>query len=155
MTPDPIRWSRLFPELRAFDGPDARRAAWQNAQWTCVGSDRADLKCLAIMGIVGVVCLPAHWLLEHLLSQRPGTMSVSAAIASASYFATVVAAGVTSYQIRIRRPVRRHLRRLLIARGSPLCAFCGYQLRGQREPRCPECGREFDPRLITEPPPAE
>ena len=42
MTPDPIRWARLFPELRTFDGPDARRAAWQNAQWSCVGSDRAD-----------------------------------------------------------------------------------------------------------------
>jgi len=25
------------------------------------------------------------------------------------------------------------------------CLDCGYALRGQTEPRCPECGREFDP----------
>ena len=28
--------------------------------------------------------------------------------------------------------------------GRPKCAKCGYDLRGQRETRCPECGTEFD-----------
>lgn len=25
------------------------------------------------------------------------------------------------------------------------CLGCGYELVGQEDPRCPECGREFDP----------
>ena len=29
--------------------------------------------------------------------------------------------------------------------GTPRCLTCGYQLAGLAEPRCPECGRPFDP----------
>ncbi|GMU82898.1 MAG: hypothetical protein AMXMBFR47_27690 [Planctomycetota bacterium] len=36
---------------------------------------------------------------------------------------------------------RRRLREQLVASGVPLCLECGYDLRGQLEPRCPECGR--------------
>ena len=32
------------------------------------------------------------------------------------------------------------------------CATCGYDLRGQVEPRCPECGTAFDPGAIPVPP---
>src|SRR5438045_4421546 len=34
-----------------------------------------------------------------------------------------------------------------VSRGHPigLCLTCGYALRGLPTPRCPECGREFDP----------
>ena len=28
------------------------------------------------------------------------------------------------------------------------CIYCGYDLRGLSKPRCPECGREFDKRLL-------
>lgn len=28
------------------------------------------------------------------------------------------------------------------------CVYCGYDLRGLSKPRCPECGREFDKRLL-------
>lgn len=30
----------------------------------------------------------------------------------------------------------------------PTCLNCGYVLRGLVEPRCPECGKEFDPRYV-------
>ena len=30
------------------------------------------------------------------------------------------------------------------SRGRPHCLKCGYDLRGQTVPRCPECGAEFD-----------
>jgi hypothetical protein len=39
------------------------------------------------------------------------------------------------------------LRKRIIRLGIPLCRHCGYDLRGQIEPRCPECGRQFDARL--------
>lgn len=47
--------------------------------------------------------------------------------------------------------VRRALRRELVARGIAVCLRCGYDCRGQREPRCPECGTRFDPKLLTPP----
>jgi len=34
---------------------------------------------------------------------------------------------------------------ILIDRLAFRCTRCGYDLRGLREPRCPECGTEFDP----------
>ena len=47
-----------------------------------------------------------------------------------------------------RRPLRQHLRRWLVDRGVPICLGCGYDLSGQIEPRCPECGESCDPGLI-------
>lgn len=40
---------------------------------------------------------------------------------------------------------RRHWWPLPDADLRPACATCGYCLRGLPEPRCPECGAEFDP----------
>lgn len=46
---------------------------------------------------------------------------------------------------RIRRCMRQYLQEMHI----PICLGCGYDLRGQTEARCPECGREFDAELLT------
>lgn len=46
--------------------------------------------------------------------------------------------GVVHYAIRRRRAAWRCRRRTK-------CASCGYELRGLSEPRCPECGKSFDP----------
>jgi hypothetical protein len=48
----------------------------------------------------------------------------------------------------IRTPLRHHLREELVTRGVVICLDCGYDLRGQIEPRCPECGKPFDKRLL-------
>jgi hypothetical protein len=47
-----------------------------------------------------------------------------------------------------RADARHRLREGLVALGVPICLHCGYDLRGQIEPRCPECGRTFDPALL-------
>ena len=47
-----------------------------------------------------------------------------------------------------RHRCQRFLRQQLIASGIPICLKCGYDLRGQIEPRCPECGTLFDVQLI-------
>ena len=43
---------------------------------------------------------------------------------------------------------RRSLREQLVERGVPICLACGYDLRGQLEPRCPECGTPCAPSLL-------
>lgn len=46
---------------------------------------------------------------------------------------------------RLRRETRAYVNRT--KRGA-LCESCGHDLRGQTEPRCPECGDAFDPSLL-------
>ncbi len=57
-----------------------------------------------------------------------------------------VAAIVVAMLFRQRRA--REYRILLREQGIVLCLDCGYDLRGQTVPRCPECGRPFDPALL-------
>jgi len=45
--------------------------------------------------------------------------------------------------VRYREWMRVFLRQYLNDHGIPVCQGCGYDLRGQVHPRCPECGREF------------
>jgi hypothetical protein len=47
-----------------------------------------------------------------------------------------------------RVPVQRSLREQLVERGVPLCLTCGYDLRGQIDPRCPECGTPCEPSIL-------
>lgn len=46
-------------------------------------------------------------------------------------------------QVKRARPIRKRAAR---------CLRCGYDLRGQTTPRCPECGLEFDPEQLETPP---
>lgn len=47
-----------------------------------------------------------------------------------------------------RRSRRAFIRQKLTELGTPVCQKCGYALRGQTEPRCPECGEPFDAALL-------
>lgn len=49
-----------------------------------------------------------------------------------------------------RREVIRIMRKFLQEQGVAICLLCGYDLRGQMTPRCPECGTAFDEQLIDE-----
>ncbi len=52
------------------------------------------------------------------------------------------------FNFGLRKPFQRTLREALQRKGVPICLKCGYDLRGQTEPRCPECGTPFDAELI-------
>ncbi len=43
-----------------------------------------------------------------------------------------------------KRAITWALRERLIAEGTVVCRGCGYDLRGQVEPRCPECAKPFE-----------
>ncbi len=47
-----------------------------------------------------------------------------------------------------RRRCRRFLREQLVAQGIAVCVACGYDVRAQTTPRCPECGSDFDASMI-------
>ena len=47
-----------------------------------------------------------------------------------------------------RHQCRRYLRQQLAANGIPICIKCGYDLQGQVEPRCSECGTPFHRELL-------
>lgn len=71
-----------------------------------------------------------------------------------TWLRTGLAGGLTGAGIVVglefvwRRPKRLFLRRELIRLGVPVCLHCAYPLRGLDTPRCPECGRSFDPALL-------
>jgi hypothetical protein len=56
--------------------------------------------------------------------------------------------GATATVFLLYRPYVKFLREYLQAQGVPVCLKCGYDLRGQVEARCPECGTAFDARLL-------
>lgn len=47
------------------------------------------------------------------------------------------------WQFVLRSAIEQEIRVEMVARGIPVCMGCGYDLRGQVEQRCPECGRPF------------
>jgi hypothetical protein len=68
---------------------------------------------------------------------------------------TIVAVTFASLTTHVlfRKRRAREFRKLLRAQGIPICIHCGYDLRGQTDPRCPECGRAFDAALLAQAPP--
>ena len=127
----------LLPELALFPSGKAGRAAWRQAY-------RAAYKNWAIYLWIALVCLFFVYFFPVLCSLIPGPESlrvglIGAAVGAAFYFGLVVFC---------KRPIQRSLRKQLIELGIPVCTECGYELRGQVEPRCPECGVEFDKTLL-------
>lgn len=49
----------------------------------------------------------------------------------------------------LMRAVWMHLISELVPQHAYACLGCGYDLRGQTQPRCPECGKEFDENLLS------
>lgn len=91
------------------------------------------------LSIVAVKRVLASWGL-------PGEGWVGGVIAGVYPLAVVIGS-----QYLVREPLIRYLREQLVAKGVPICIDCGYDLRGQVDPRCPECGAAFDPKLIKRP----
>lgn len=62
------------------------------------------------------------------------------AFSYALYFGLPIAAVVSFFVWREMRATDRRR-----ARQERVCTNCGYDLRGQQEWRCPECGESFEP----------
>lgn len=127
-------WLWMFPELRRAES-ERERVALRSA---AIRSREYTLAALALCGgflVVEIVLLGwcKLWAVSH-----PFFVSLVVIMPSG----LIVSLGPL---LIVRSRARRRLRRELYARGIPICVACGYDLRGQTESRCPECGAQFTP----------
>jgi hypothetical protein len=90
-----------------------------------------------VIGLAHVALCTFIFLLIVLLDWGPPQAHRPVLLMSAIYTAGSVPASVWAWF----EPLRQ--------RSPWFCVQCGYFLRGLIEPRCPECGTPFDPRLLT------
>ena len=135
---DPIsKW--LFPELKRFDTHVERWRAGEAAH----NENRFRFVGAVILTLLVYVALSllVFWGTE-IVRRVPDRSSVATAVCLAFPFVGGVFLGLAPLAL-VRRSIRRSLRRHLTKAGMPTCVSCGYDLRGQIEPRCPECGSPF------------
>lgn len=136
----------LYPELLYFP-PEQREAALRN-------STRKNPWDWFICILLQLTCV-ALWLLGHVfIGEALGGYPQAA---GQTLWLMLFFAVLWFLDREIdTKPVRASLRKRLLELGIPLCPTCGYDLRGQTEPRCPECGKAFAESLMKcEEPPSE
>lgn len=125
---------RLFPELNRFDSAAQAREAWNSAL-------SREVKVYAFAVGVGV----ALWIIVMALYFEPLSRRLGLGSTWLSYSPPVIVLLIFAIVVWLRRQrIRRTLRERLAQSGVPVCIVCGYDLRGQTVPRCPECGRPFE-----------
>ena len=133
--PSVVLWHRLLyatilPELVLLGSHRDRNRALRAAQRSVSGWFGWD-------DLLFAVALTGPWIL---LGRGPWVGSHSLLPFLAVFlFAPAIVATALFYGL-FRNRLRRSLRRQLAEGGHAICASCGYDLRGQTEPRCPECG---------------
>lgn len=136
--PSPWRW--LYPELERFaDANEAERLleGYHVFRTRHVVGIIIAVLLVSAVGVLGItIPFEHHRGIPFWSMAAPGVIIETAGVVAALEW------------IRFRRS-RRYLREQLQVRGVPICIACGYDLRGLTEPRCPECGTAFDPRLLT------
>jgi hypothetical protein len=126
---------RVLPELHRFQSDEERKVAMRQANSMVWGSPRPWL-WLFLLVITAVGLIFARWQLEE---EYPVVEWIC--LAATSFFAG-------TWIWFCRSELRHLLREQLVDKGVAICLRCGYDLRGQVDPRCPECGTPFDERLL-------
>ena len=130
-----LLYTLFFAELALFDCYKARTQAFARARSSFHGG--------AWFVLLVLVILLGFW---KLIGSRVPSSSLLLYM-TIFFFTPMLIASVIFYWI-FRSRLRRSLRQQLVERGYALCIKCGYDLRGQTDPRCPECGKEFDEKLL-------
>ncbi|MBU0641038.1 MAG: hypothetical protein KKB50_19415 [Planctomycetes bacterium] len=130
------KWKRWLPELEAYEDEQECIEDWKHAY-----NAAAPWRWILVL-LVTTVCIGVAAALVRVLATRY--------IPIAEKWVPGVVGGILGgffpiiYLWVFRRRVRKELHNRLLARGIRTCANCGYLLRGQSEPRCPECGTPYD-----------
>ncbi|MFQ5495358.1 MAG: hypothetical protein ACE5EX_08240 [Phycisphaerae bacterium] len=134
---DNIRNIKLFPELALFDTPAARKKAMKLALRGIYRTRGFWLWMACVVGVSAAIPM----IFRRYVPLPPAMVGgIGGGLGGG------LAGGAMLWFCR--SSVQRSLRGQLVELGTPVCLHCGYDLRGQEEPRCPECGRPFDKRLL-------
>jgi hypothetical protein len=133
------------PECALFPDDATRHKVVQELNYGVLGRWWYSPVTLAVCLLLFLVTEPLATLISHTLPFIPWAVALIAIVMfwMGAFFGLI--------WVTIRHDARRRLRERLVAFGVPICVHCGYDLRGQTEPRCPECGRAFDPALLNRP----
>ena len=128
--------SRTYPELARFADDARRKVAMRRAAREALRSRRFWLFMLVAVVVAVAIAIPVGYLVKASAALRGGIQGMIAGMLAGSW------------AVACRANLRASLRRQLVEQGVPICLRCGYDLRGQLEPRCPECGTPCDPSLL-------
>ena len=135
------RLSTRYPELQHF-------ASRKEADRAVIECNKQLMKMPKFwVGLAGYTCGIGVAIAAILFSIRPW-IYFSGGIYGGIVGGITGGSGVIIVTWLWRHRIRRFLRQQLVAQGVPICLKCGYDVRGQTEPRCPECGTPFDAELL-------
>lgn len=131
---DQERLSRYYPELARF--PTEAEVREVRSKWYRMMYRRPGF-WVALIGyaVLAALVLAAIFIALRRWVQVPP--AVVGAVVGSVVGGTCIIAVTGIYRHRFRR----FLRRELLARGVPICLYCGYDLTGNTSRRCPECGK--------------
>ncbi len=102
---------------------------------------------LAHLGLLGLAIVLTTDMRPTIASTL-GLSGFALGLATMSFALAIVAVPLLALRNAQRREVRKAIRKRLVEAGIAVCLSCGYDLRGQTAPRCPECGTPFDQSLL-------
>ncbi len=132
---------KQYPELQHFASPAQAKEAMHAWKKRMLKMPRFWF------GLFGYTCGVGGFVLAVLISLR-SWLNISASVLGGILVGFTWVSGMVVLTWFWRHRCQRFLRQKLVASGIPICLKCGYDLRGQTEPRCPECGTPFDAELI-------
>lgn len=142
----------LFPELERIEDPHVREAVYNAAKDRLRSRAGHTFQTIAAgILLAAVIAVSAYWTQRYLGYWGFGFLLLI----------WNLCVGLIYWMIDFwfRVPMRKFIRLEMLDRGYAICAECAYDLRGQTEPRCPECGAQFPGTLPEsrqpEPPPRE
>jgi len=133
----PLHARFFFPELRLFENDVRRTDAFQAASWGLLLTGRSLGLLVAALALWKAMLMPV---VEYGSGAR-----IPCCGSAVMYLALALVAAEFGTSWVWRRRIRQSLCAQLGELGIPVCAECGYSLRGLSEPRCPECGSPFLP----------
>jgi len=126
-----------FPELMQFETKEERRDVYRKAMKKVFRRPRFWLSWIG-----GAIILPAAMAVFIFLFLKP-IFDIPSWLRGGLVGGLVGGSFVYMLTRLFRRAIEKQIRLEMLARGLSVCMGCGYDLRGQIEPRCPECGLAF------------